>query len=108
MNNITNLVFIDTGVDNYQQLFDGVVAEAQPFLINTATDGIEQIGKILRQYPGPKTVEIISHGSPGCLYLGNSQLSLDTLKGYEPQLQQCHYLWLRKSRNGLRFWDLHG
>ena len=88
MNNITNLVFIDTGVDNYQQLFDGVVAEAQPFLINTATDGIEQIGKILRQYPGPKTVEIISHGSPGCLYLGNSQLSLDTLKGYEPQLQQ--------------------
>ncbi|MDE5089696.1 MAG: DUF4347 domain-containing protein, partial [Trichodesmium sp. St16_bin2-tuft] len=31
---------------------------------------------------------MISHGSPGCLYLGNSQLSLDTLKGYEPQLQQ--------------------
>ncbi|WP_364305926.1 DUF4347 domain-containing protein [Moorena sp. SIO4A5] len=24
-------------------------------------------------------IHIVSHGSPGCLYLGNSQLSLDTL-----------------------------
>ena len=34
------------------------------------------------------TVHIISYGGPGCLYLGNSQLSLDTLKHYAPQLQQ--------------------
>ena len=86
-NQILTLVFIDTGVDNYQQLFDGVVLEAQPFLIDTATDGIQQIGQILQQYPGPKTVEIISHGAPGCLYLGNTQLSLDTLKQYAPEVQ---------------------
>ncbi|NET44277.1 DUF4347 domain-containing protein [Okeania sp. SIO2B3] len=91
MNNTTKtstLVFIDAGVDNYQQLFDGVVAEAQPFILNTATDGIQQIDQILQQYPGQKTVHIISHGAPGCLYLGNTQLSLDTLKQYAPQLQQ--------------------
>ncbi|MDE5080408.1 MAG: DUF4347 domain-containing protein, partial [Trichodesmium sp. St18_bin1] len=34
------------------------------------------------------TLHIISHGSPGCLYLGNSQLSLDTLKQYAPEVQQ--------------------
>ncbi|NEQ71852.1 MAG: DUF4347 domain-containing protein [Okeania sp. SIO2C9] len=87
-NQTSTLVFIDTGVDNYQQLFDGVVATAQPFILDTATDGIEQIDEILQQYPGQKTVHIISHGAPGCLYLGNSQLSLDTLKQYAPQLQQ--------------------
>ncbi|NEP78165.1 MAG: DUF4347 domain-containing protein [Okeania sp. SIO3B3] len=82
------LVFIDAGVDNYQLLFDGVVGEAQPFVLNTATDGIQQIDEILRQYPGQKTVHIISHGAPGCLYLGNTQLSLGTLKQYAPQLGQ--------------------
>ncbi|NEQ37432.1 MAG: DUF4347 domain-containing protein [Okeania sp. SIO3I5] len=82
------LVFIDAGVDNYQQLFDGVVAEAQPFVLNTTTDGIQQIDQILQQYPGQKTVHIISHGAPGCLYLGNTQLSLGTLKQYAPLLGQ--------------------
>ncbi|MEM1170386.1 MAG: S8 family serine peptidase, partial [Cyanobacteria bacterium P01_H01_bin.35] len=82
------LVFVDAGVDNYQKLFDGVVAEAKPFILHTATDGIQQIDQILQQYPGQKTVHIISHGAPGCLYLGNTQLSLDTLKQYTPQLQQ--------------------
>ncbi|MEB3343271.1 S8 family serine peptidase, partial [Okeania sp.] len=81
------LVFIDSGVNHYQQLFDGVVAEARPFIINTANDGIQQIDQILQQYPGQKTVHIISHGAPGCLYLGNTELSLDTLKHYIPQLQ---------------------
>ncbi|NET29071.1 DUF4347 domain-containing protein, partial [Okeania sp. SIO1I7] len=87
-NQTTTLVFIDAGVDNYQQLFDGVVAGTQPFILDTATDGIQQIDQILQQYPGQKTVHIISHGAPGCLYLGNTQLSLDTLKQYAPQLQQ--------------------
>ena len=87
-NQTSTLVFIDAGVDNYQQLFDGVVATAQPFVLDTATDGIQQIDEILQQYPGQKTVHIISHGAPGCLYLGNTQLSLDTLKQYAPQLQQ--------------------
>ncbi|MDJ0515227.1 MAG: DUF4347 domain-containing protein, partial [Trichodesmium sp. MO_231.B1] len=82
------LVFIDAGVENYQQLFDGVVAEAQPFLLDTATDGIQQIDEILQQYPGQKTVHIISHGAPGCLYLGNTQLSLGTLRQYAPRLEQ--------------------
>ncbi|WP_293080576.1 DUF4347 domain-containing protein, partial [Okeania sp. SIO3B5] len=82
------LVFIDAGVDNYQQLFDGVVAGARPFILHTATDGIRQIDQILQQYPGQKTVHIISHGAPGCLYLGNTQLSLDTLQQYAPQVQQ--------------------
>ena len=33
------------------------------------------------------SIHIVSHGSPGCLYLGNSQLSLDTLNSYQTQLE---------------------
>ena len=43
----SNLVFIDTKVQDYQQLFDGVVSGAMPFVINTVTDGIQQIDKIM-------------------------------------------------------------
>ena len=84
----SNLVFIDTKVKDYQQLFDGVVSGATPFAINTVTDGIQQINQVLEQYPGKKTVHIISHGAPGCLYLGNTELSLETLKQYTPIIKQ--------------------
>ena len=84
---MTFVVFIDTRVDNYQKLFDAVIHKAQSFLINTTTNGIQQIDQILQQYPGPKTIQIISQGAPGCLYLGNTQLNLDNLKHYIPQLQ---------------------
>ena len=53
---VSSLVFIDSGVDDYQQLFDGVVAEAKAFVMDTVTDGVEQISEILQQYPGFVTV----------------------------------------------------
>ncbi|MBS9769704.1 MAG: DUF4347 domain-containing protein, partial [Trichodesmium erythraeum GBRTRLIN201] len=86
--NTKSIVIIDASVENYQQLLKGVVTGVKPFLLGGDTDGIQQIGDILQKNPETDTLHIISHGSPGCLYLGNSQLSLDTLKGYEPQLQQ--------------------
>ncbi|MCH2048292.1 MAG: DUF4347 domain-containing protein, partial [Trichodesmium sp. ALOHA_ZT_67] len=86
--NTKSIVIIDASVENYQQLLKGVVPGVKPFLLGGDTDGIQQIGDILQKNPETDTLHIISHGSPGCLYLGNSQLSLDTLKGYESQLQQ--------------------
>ena len=86
--NFNTAVFIDASVENYQQLFDGVIAEAKPFQLDTATDGIAQIDQILQQHPEIKTIHIISHGCPGCLYLGDGQLSLDTLHYYASELQR--------------------
>ncbi|MFM6048589.1 MAG: DUF4347 domain-containing protein, partial [Dolichospermum sp.] len=34
------------------------------------------------------TIHILSHGAPGCLYLGNSQLNLTNIHNYNQQLQQ--------------------
>jgi len=82
------IVVIDAGVENYQQLMDGVEPSAKTFLLDKTRDGIQQIDQVLQLHPETNALHIISHGSPGCLYLGNSQLSLDTLGRYAPQLQR--------------------
>ena len=88
INPATTIVFIDAGVENSQQLIEGVIPSAEVFVLDKTADGIEQISQVLQQRRNIDAVHIISHGSPGCLYLGNSQLSLDTLKRYAPQVQQ--------------------
>ncbi len=85
-NNI--LVIIDANVDHSQHLLNGVVPGVESVLLEGDGDGILQIAQILENHPETDTLHVISHGSPGCLYLGNSQLSLDTLNRYQPQLQQ--------------------
>lgn len=72
---------------DYKQLIAGVVTEADVLLLDPKRDGIEQITEFLSHNPQTSSLQIISHGSPGCLYLGNSQLSLQTLDHYAPQLQ---------------------
>jgi Ca2+-binding RTX toxin-like protein len=88
LNQVATVVFVDAGVENYQQLVDGVIPTAEVFVLDAAADGIEQISQVLQQRQDVGAVHIVSHGAPGCLYLGNSQLSLDTLNRYAPQLQQ--------------------
>ncbi|MEG4109688.1 DUF4347 domain-containing protein [Microcoleus sp. S13_C5] len=88
INPATTIVFIDAGVENADLLIEGVIPTTEVFVLDGTADGIEQISQVLQQRQNIDAVHIISHGSPGCLYLGNSQLSLDNLNRYAPQLQQ--------------------
>ncbi|NER22597.1 MAG: DUF4347 domain-containing protein [Symploca sp. SIO1C2] len=83
----STIVFIDSGVDDYQSLVNGVVPEAEVIVLDSRQDGVEQITKVLKEQAGIAAIHLVSHGSPGCLYLGNSQLSLDTLSHYATQLK---------------------
>lgn len=87
-NQVATVVFVDAGVENYQQLVNSVVSTAEVFVLDAAADGIEQISQVLQQRQDVGVVHIVSHGAPGCLYLGNTQLSLDTFNRYATQLQQ--------------------
>ena len=87
-NQVATVVFIDAGVENYQQLVNGVISAAEVFVLDAAADGIEQISQVLQQRQDVGAVHIVSHGAPGCLYLGNTQLSLDSFNRYATQLQQ--------------------
>ncbi|NMG21491.1 DUF4347 domain-containing protein, partial [Brasilonema bromeliae] len=84
-----NLVFIDTAVADYQTLMSGVEKGTQVILLHPEWDGVEQITTALSQQADDlTTVHIVSHGSPGCLYLGNSCLNLKTLEFYASLLER--------------------
>ncbi|HEY9628036.1 MAG TPA: DUF4347 domain-containing protein [Coleofasciculaceae cyanobacterium] len=80
----SSFVFIDAAVENYQSLAEGV-SDAHVYILDATGDGIKQITAILRHAAQSReaiavdSIHIVSHGAPGCLYLGNTQLSLDTL-----------------------------
>ncbi|MBC1238437.1 DUF4347 domain-containing protein [Nostoc sp. 2RC] len=87
------IIFIDSSVDRYEILLDLLVLKLEHVVLDSSQDGVEQITQILLQHPQVESVHIVSHGSPGCLYLGNTELSLSSLERYTQQLQS----WLCSS-----------
>ena len=83
-----SLVFIDTNVEDYHSLVAGVKPETEAILLDSTSDGVAQITAALAGRTGIKTVHVVSHGSPGAIRIGNTQLSLDTIEQYRSQLQQ--------------------
>jgi hypothetical protein len=83
----TTIVFIDASVSDYQTLQTGVIAGVEKVILSPNQNGIEEITDFLQQHPQITTIHIVSHGSPGCLYLGNSQLNLDNISKYADLLQ---------------------
>ncbi|MEH2044957.1 DUF4347 domain-containing protein, partial [Nostoc sp.] len=82
----TRLVFIDPQVDDYQSLVMGVLPDTLVVVLDANQDGIEQISQVLESHQGVNSLHIVSHGAPGCIYLGNSQLNNETLNLYAAQL----------------------
>jgi len=81
------IIFIDSQVEDYQLLAKGTLPGIEIVILNDHSDGIKQITSILNQRNNLTAVHIVSHGSPGCLYLGNTHLSLDTLTQYQLDLK---------------------
>ena len=82
------IAFIDANVEDYPTLAAGVRAGIEVAILHPAEDGIAQITSILARRNGISSLHIISHGSPNCLYLGNTILNLGNLQKYVPQLRQ--------------------
>lgn len=79
------IVFLDSQVSNYQSLAKGIISGIEIIILDSG-DGIQRITQVLNQKTY-SAVHIVSHGSPACLYLGNTQLSLDTLNKYQDDLR---------------------
>jgi hypothetical protein len=80
------LVVIDPRVEDYAMLAAGVHEGTNVFILDLNRDGVEQITEALAQHP-TSTLHIVSHGSPGCLAVGNTYLSLENLDRYADDLQ---------------------
>ncbi|MBD2529134.1 DUF4347 domain-containing protein [Nostoc flagelliforme FACHB-838] len=95
LENSSILVFIDSQVQDYQDLRNGIKAGAEIYILHPEVDGVEQITQTLSQHQYVESIHIISHGAPGTLYLGNAELSLETLGHYTQELQT----WFNSTSN---------
>jgi Ca2+-binding RTX toxin-like protein len=86
------LVFIDTGIEDWQSLAAGVRDGVAVFVLQRDRDGVEQIATGMQNFAAVHgsidAAHIISHGSPGHLYLGSTVLGAESLDNYKPFLQQ--------------------
>ncbi|NJR38138.1 MAG: DUF4347 domain-containing protein [Leptolyngbyaceae cyanobacterium CSU_1_4] len=78
----TQLVVIDAGVENSSTLANGVHPSAKVLVLDSDQNGIMQISQVLRSHPAITTLTILAHGIPGCIDLGNTSLSNDTITRY--------------------------
>lgn len=85
--NSPHLVIMDSGIEDAAILAAGI-EDADVVWLNGETDGIEQITSLLSQYQNLASLHIVSHGSAGQLYLGNSILNTTTVESYRDQLTQ--------------------
>ena len=90
-------VFIDTSIQDYSSLIEGLNRDVDVYVVDQQPDAIEQITDVLKHHSNLESVHIVSHGTPGCLYLGNTELSLNSLEYYQSLLQQ----WFSASTCGL-------
>jgi Ca2+-binding RTX toxin-like protein len=81
------IAFIDSAVDDYPMLVDGVLPGIKVVVLSSDRDGIAQITETLQTLSGIASVYIVAHGAPGYLKLGNSELSLESCDRYASQLR---------------------
>ncbi len=81
------LVFLDPMVEDANFLLKAIAAEDTAIRLEAHQDGVAQISAALAKNLNVSTIHLITQGSPGCLCLGSSQLSLKTLDFYAWDLQ---------------------
>ncbi|MEG4634862.1 DUF4347 domain-containing protein, partial [Microcoleus sp. AR_TQ3_B6] len=84
----SQLIFIDSSVEDYQSLINGVSPNAEVIILDEKLDGIEQITQRLAIEQSIEAIHIISHGSPGSVHLGTNTLNNSNIESFSPQLKQ--------------------
>jgi len=77
------VAFVDTTVEDYQTLVDGINEGVEVHLI----DGLEDISTILQNESDVDAIHILSHGSTGQINVGNDVLSTESFDTYNIVLQ---------------------
>ncbi|MBD2485737.1 DUF4347 domain-containing protein, partial [Planktothrix sp. FACHB-1365] len=87
-NSHQTLVVIDSQVENYETLLQGIDPNAEVVVLDPNQDGIHQITSLLSNFKNIDSLQIIAHGSSGSIQLGNTILDNQTLNQYTAQFQQ--------------------
>jgi len=81
-----NLVFIDSLVTNYKIIAAGLSGEYEYVILDAEKDGVLQMQAAISGYSNLDSIQVISHGSVGALYLGSVVLNQDNLSSYHSEL----------------------
>lgn len=82
-----NVFFIDSRVSDYQSLITSLRADSEWVLIDGSRDGVLQMQSALAGHSNLDSIQVISHGSAGTLYLGSTVLGSSNLESYSSQLR---------------------
>ncbi|WP_414622945.1 DUF4347 domain-containing protein [Calothrix sp. CCY 0018] len=89
---VSNLVVIDSAIKDFnlleRRISEGIIPQAEVLVLEPNKKEVQQITRIVQKYQELSDIHIISQGSPGCLYLGNSSLSIHNFNYYAPQLRK--------------------
>lgn len=82
----SNIAFIDSNVDDYQDLVKGLQPNTDIWVLDPLQDEVTQITQVLSGLSGIKSLSIFSHGRDGHLQLGATDLNLNNLGNYADKL----------------------
>ena len=80
------VVFVDSSVQDYQTLINGVGAGVEIQLIDGSKDGLAQINTWAQTHTGYDAIHILSHGSSGNIHLGTTSLTDANLSQHTTEL----------------------
>jgi uncharacterized repeat protein (TIGR01451 family) len=92
------IVVVDSSLDDYSFLVAGVISPCKVIVLDHRESGIAQITEILRTESHVRELHLLSHGSPGCLYLGNTELKSNDLDNYFDELQSWKQAFSKTSQ----------
>jgi VCBS repeat-containing protein len=80
-NDRVEIVFVDTSVEDYQTILASFDDSIEVVLLDSESDGVEQLAAVLDNRQNVDAVHIISHGQSGSLQLGTAKLTQATING---------------------------
>ena len=88
--NTQQVVFIDSRVPDIQDLLAGLQPGEQAFVLDSSSDGVEQIADILaaNNLTNLTSISIVSHGETGELELGSAFITDTTLASHSNPLAE--------------------
>ncbi|MEP6517622.1 FG-GAP-like repeat-containing protein [Microcoleus vaginatus] len=87
-NQATEIVILDPTIPEGHHIASGIKPGTATYLLESQPDALEQITTLLAQHTSIEALHIITHGGPGSLYLGTTELSSSNIQNYSQQLQQ--------------------
>jgi fimbrial isopeptide formation D2 family protein/uncharacterized repeat protein (TIGR01451 family) len=86
------LIVVDTSVGDYQQLVDDLLGNEDSnrsidiVLLDSESDGVEQISEILAGYSGLDALHLVTHGDDAAFQLGNVWVDASNLESVSGQI----------------------